>query len=246
MPKTYRFTEEQREGLYAAEKKNKDKNVHKRLVALIKRTEGKSRETAGQHHTSHHWNMSYDEETELLEQFKLAAESGQIVSASEIKEAAGFGRINKPKYCWCERGTRPSVPCHHIREYRYAYGAVEPLTGENFFLIMPFCNTNCMNVFLKKLYEAYPECKIILECDGAAWHKSEGIIIPENIELFFIPPYTPEMNPIEQIWKEIRKRGFKNESFSSLDKVVDRICDTICSLSHHTIKSIAGRKWVLE
>ena len=71
-----------------------------------------------------------------------------------FQDEAGFGRINKPKYCWCEKGTRPSVPCHHIREYRYAYGAVEPLTGENFFLIMPFCNTNCMNVFLKELSES--------------------------------------------------------------------------------------------
>ena len=64
-----------------------------------------------------------------------------------FQDEAGFGRINKPKYCWCEKGTRPSVPCHYIREYRYAYGAVELLTGENFFLIMSFCNTNCMNFF---------------------------------------------------------------------------------------------------
>ena len=54
-----------------------------------------------------------------------------------------------------------------------------------------------------------PKDKIILVCDGAAWHKSGSLRIPENIELVFIPPYTPEMNPIEQIWKEIRKRGFK-------------------------------------
>ena len=46
-----------------------------------------------------------------------------------FQDEAGFGRINMPKYCWCEKGIRPSVPCHHIREYRYAYGAVEPLTG---------------------------------------------------------------------------------------------------------------------
>lgn len=50
------------------------------------------------------------------------------------QDEAGFGHINKPKFCWCKKGFRPSVPCHHIREYRYAYGAVEPLTGESFFL----------------------------------------------------------------------------------------------------------------
>ena len=54
-----------------------------------------------------------------------------------FQDEAGFGRINHPKYCWCEKGIRPSVPCHHIREYRYAYGAVEPLTGESCFLVMP-------------------------------------------------------------------------------------------------------------
>ena len=54
------------------------------------------------------------------------------------------------------------------------------------------------------------------------------------------------MNPIEQIWKEIRKRGFKNEVFQTLQKVVDRLCDTICSLSKETIKSITGRDWILS
>ena len=48
-----------------------------------------------------------------------------------FQDEAGFGRIHKPKYCWCKNNIRPSVPCHHIREYRYVYGAVEPLTGDN-------------------------------------------------------------------------------------------------------------------
>ena len=93
------------------------------------------------------------------------------------------------------------TPCHHIREYYYAFGAVEPLTGENFFLVLPQCNTVCMNVFLRDLSKEYPDDIILLCCDGAAWHKSGALEIPENIELFHIPPYTPEMNPIEQIWK---------------------------------------------
>lgn len=138
------------------------------------------------------------------------------------------------------------MPCHHIREYRYVYGAVEPLTGESCFVVMPYCNTESMNMFLEELSNTFPRDKIILVCDGAAWHKSGSLRIPENIELVFIPPYTPEMNPIEQIWKEIRKRGFKNEVFQTLQKVVDRLCDTICSLSNETIKSITGRDWILS
>lgn len=161
-----------------------------------------------------------------------------------FQDEAGFGRINKPKYCWCFKGLRPTVPCHHIREYRYAYGAVEPQTGESFFLVLPYCNTDCMNVFLQELSGAYPNDFILLVADGAAWHKSKGLTIPANIEIFPLPPYTPEMNPIEQIWKEFRKRGFKNEVFQTLDKVMDRLCDVICSITPKTISSITHRSWI--
>jgi putative transposase len=161
-------------------------------------------------------------------------------------DEAGFGRINKPRYCWCYPGLRPVVPCHHIREYRYAYGAVEPLTGESFFLVMPYCNTDCMNIFLRELSVQYPQDRIILVCDGASWHRANDLKIPENIRLFFLPPATPEMNPIEQIWKEIRKRGFRNQIFKSLVNVIDRLCASILSLTSDDIRSITGRKWILE
>lgn len=163
-----------------------------------------------------------------------------------FQDEASFGRINKPKQCWCKKGVRPSVPCHHIREYRYTYGTVEPFTGENFFLIMQRCNTENMNIFLKDLSEEYREDYIILVCDGASWHKSQTIEVPRNMELIFIPPYTPEMNPIEQIWKEIRAKGFKNEAFETLADVVDRLCETISNLTNETVKSITAREWILK
>lgn len=66
-----------------------------------------------------------------------------------------------------------------------------------------------MNVFLRELSKKYKDDIGLLCCDGAAWHKSKTLEVPENNELFFIPPYTPEMNPIEQIWKELRKMGLE-------------------------------------
>ncbi len=98
-----------------------------------------------------------------------------------FQDEASFGRINKPKDCWCKMGIRPVVPCHHIREYRYAYGTVEPLTGDNFFLVLPQCNTNCINVFLRELSKEFQDDVILLCCDGAAWHKSKTLIVSENI-----------------------------------------------------------------
>lgn len=66
------------------------------------------------------------------------------------------------------------------------------------------------------------------------------------LELLELSPYTPEMNPIEQIWKEIRKLGFRNEIFESFDQVIECLCQVISSLTHHTIKSITGRSWIME
>ena len=82
--------------------------------------------------------------------------------------------------------------------------------------------------------------------EGAQTYVDNKLHIPENIELFYIPPYTPEMNPIEQIWKELRITGFRNEVFATLEKVVDRLCDTICTLTSDTIKSITRRSWIIN
>jgi len=163
-----------------------------------------------------------------------------------FEDEAGFGRISDPASCWAPMGIRPVVCCHHIREYRYAYGAVDPIDGESFFLILPNCDTQCMNIFLRELSATYSNDYILLPLDNAVWHKSKTLIIPDNIYLFYLPPRTPEMNPIEQIWKEIRKRGFKNTLFKTLDKVIQRLCDTCNSLTNDCVKSITGRKWILS
>lgn len=120
------------------------------------------------------------------------------------------------------------------------------MTGDSFFLIMPYCDTACMEVFLKKLSKEYPNDEILLVCDGASWHRANDLDIPDNIHIFFIPPGTPEMNPIEQIWKEIRKLAFRNEVFSSLAAVVDRLCSTIKNLSPNTISHITARDWIVK
>ena len=161
-----------------------------------------------------------------------------------FQDEAGFGRISKPKYCWCTKEVRPEVPCHHIREYKYACGSVEPLSKEKFFLVLSRCDTVNMNVFLEYLSKQYKEDIILLICDGAVWHKSKGLDIPKNIKIEHIPPYTPEMNPTEQIWRQIRSMGFKNEVFRTLKDVIDRLCDTINLLTKDMVKSITHRSWI--
>ena len=76
--------------------------------------------------------------------------------------------MNKPKCCWCRRDICPSVPCHHIREYCYLCGAVSPLDGELFSLVMPYANTDCMNMFLEELSKTYPDDVILMVLDNAS------------------------------------------------------------------------------
>lgn len=165
-----------------------------------------------------------------------------------FQDEAGFGRINKPKCCWCGEGIRPVVPCHRVREYTYAYGAVSPLDGEMVSLVLPKCNTECMNIFLQTVSEKYPNDYILLGVDNAAWHKSKTLNIPENIELFPLLPYTPELNPIEMIWDELREKFFKNELFKTLAKVTDKLCEGLLHLFNHnnTVKSITAWDWIVS
>ncbi len=87
---------------------------------------------------------------------------------------------------------------------------------------------------------------ILLFCDGAAWHKSGTLLVSDNIHVIHIPPYTPEMNPIEQVWREAHIRGFRNEVFQTLEKVIERLRCTIRSMTPEIIRSITGREWILK
>lgn len=164
-----------------------------------------------------------------------------------FQDEAGFGRINKPKRCWCPRGIRPSIPCHHIREYRYLYGAVSPADGQLFSLVLPYTNTECMNIFLRVLAKTYLKDEILLVLDNAAWHHSGSLEVPDTIRLYPLLPYTPELNPIEMIWDDIREKGFRNEIFHSLEHVVDRLCISVLSLMNNParVASITHRSWLL-
>ncbi|WP_203664751.1 transposase [Lacticaseibacillus sp. 53-4] len=103
-----------------------------------------------------------------------------------------------------------------------------------------------MNLFLQQLSDQYPDKMIILICDNAVWHKARALFIPANIEMLYIPPYTPEMNPIERIWREFRRRGFVNRVFQTLEKVVDRLCEVIQGLTKSDVKSFTHTAWLIE
>jgi len=132
-----------------------------------------------------------------------------------------------------------------VREYMQVYSAVDPISGDSCSIIAPKCNTECMNAFLETLSKEFSKDYILLSMDNARWHKSKGLRVPDNIRFFYLPPRTPEMNPIEQVWPEVR-HDFKNKLFNALDDVIDQLCLTLNSLSKQMIQSITSRDWILQ
>lgn len=133
------------------------------------------------------------------------------------------------------------VKAQHIRQYTYVYSAIEPKTGESVSLIMPYADTACMNLFLRELSERYVEDEIVLVLDGASWHRSKDLAVPSNIRLVCLPPYSPELNPVEQLWKGLRSRFFGNAYFKSLKAVEDHLVTALRWVESNTswVKSFA-------
>lgn len=110
-----------------------------------------------------------------------------------------------------------------IREYSYLFSAVCPQTGAACSLVMPVANKETMEVFLKTLSAQQSEERIILCMDKAGWHTTKQLEIPENIATWFLPPYSPELNPVELIWRELRGKYFNNKTFNSITDVEDHL-----------------------
>jgi transposase len=141
-----------------------------------------------------------------------------------------FGRISAIQRAWAPEHVRPLVPSQIVREYVYAYAAVAPELGKMSFLVLPYSNTEMMNIFLKQISEDFFSYFVVMQVDQASWHLSKDLVIPENIRLIPQPPYSPELNPVEHIWEELRENGFYNHYYKSLDDVIHELCNGLIEL----------------
>jgi hypothetical protein len=112
-----------------------------------------------------------------------------------FQDEARFGRISDTRRCWCPRPIRPLCQSMVTREYTYAYAAVSVADGVLDSLILPHTNSDCMQVFLDEVSSRHPGDRIIMILDGAGWHTSGLLTIPENMRLVPLPPYAPGTEP---------------------------------------------------
>ena len=127
---------------------------------------------------------------------------------------------------WFERGVRPEGLIDHRYASAWLYGAVRAGTDDAFALVLTEVGAAAMQVFLDRFAATLPTgVHAALLLDGAGWHTAGEIIVPTNVSLIFLPPYSPKLNPAERVWLHLRDRYLSLRLFRDLDDIISGCCD---------------------
>jgi putative transposase len=115
-----------------------------------------------------------------------------------------FGLKSIPRRRITLSGTKPQGPVQWRFEAFYLYGAVEPMTGESFFLEFTHSDSTCFEVYLEQLAQHYPHRLHVIQLDQGSLHTAKRLQLPDNVVLLFQPPHSPQLNPIERLWQHLK------------------------------------------
>lgn len=162
-----------------------------------------------------------------------------------VQDESRFGLIPIIRRRITLKGVKPIQKVQHKFDNYYVYGAVEPISGDNFFLELPDLNSDCFQLFLDEFHDSYPDDFIIMLLDNGAFHKAKKLVIPDNIVLLFIPPYSPELNPIERLWQDI-KDEISWFLYETLDELKEAVARVLRKYSHQDIASLTGYQYLVD
>jgi transposase len=165
-----------------------------------------------------------------------------------FQNEARFGRMVRIRRCWAPPPLRPKVDNGYERQFVYVDGAVSLLQGELDWKISPKMNTEHMSEFLAQVSRAHPEDFIVMVVDGASSHRSQELRVPENIRWHRLPGYSPELNPQEHVWDELREKEFTNRVFESMEAVVGQLEAGLPCLATNpqALRSLTGWPWIIS
>ena len=130
-----------------------------------------------------------------------------------------------------------SLVCPGYKNF-YLYSAVNPVSGEDFSLILPWVNTAMMNLYLDNFCKALKKRSCFLIMDQAGWHKSGDLKVPSQIEIVLLPPYSPELNPVERLWQWLKRHSLRNRFHEDIDAVMDSVQDCFQGATPQFLKSL--------
>ncbi len=142
-------------------------------------------------------------------------------------------------------GIKPVIEVQWPRDSFWLYGAVEPLTGQNFFYAFSHLDATCFNLFVTQFSAAFPDTLNLLQLDQASAHISGEVHWPDNVVPLFQPSHSPELNPIERFWQDLRK-DFKGRNFSNLISLQQALFNAVNSLSLEKVASLTSYSFILD
>ena len=165
-----------------------------------------------------------------------------------FEDEARFGRMSNPIRCWAPSGCRPEVPTHRVREYTHVIGSVSPQDGELISLILPHADTLALSLYLAEVSRRHPTEHILMFLDRAGWHQAQALVVPDNLTLDWLSPYSPQCNPQELVWREVRRQPFGNHDYDSMDAVEATLERRLRELesSPQRLQSLTGFDWIVN
>jgi len=163
-----------------------------------------------------------------------------------FQDEARVGQQGTLTRLWARRGSRPPAPRDRRYEWAYLFGAVCPARARGAALVLPAVNTEAMNLHLVEIGRAVaPGAHAVVVLDGAGWHGAKALDPPDNISLLTLPPYSPELNPAENIWQYLRQNFLANRVFDDYQAILDACCDAWNAFANapDTITSVTSRTW---
>jgi len=165
-----------------------------------------------------------------------------------FQDEARFGRISDTRRCWCPKPVRPLCQAQVTQKYTYAYAAASVADGDLDTLILPHVNGDCMQLFPDEVAARHPQDRIVMVLDGAGGHQSQALTLANNLRLLKLPPYAPELNPVEHLWDDLREKSFHNRVFDSIDVLEIHLEASLraMELDHRRVRSIVAWPWIIN
>ena len=163
-----------------------------------------------------------------------------------FQDEARVGQQGTLTRVWAKRGTRPRAPRDTRYQWAYIFGAVCPQRGVAAGLVMPFADTGAMNDHLAEISRTVaPGAHAVLILDGAGWHGGHALVVPDNVSLVTLPPYSPELNPVENVWQYLRANWLAISVFDDYGAIVEACCKAWNHFADHpdVVSSITSRQW---
>jgi transposase len=142
-------------------------------------------------------------------------------------------------------GVQPVGAVQHVFEWFYIYGAVAPTTGERFFLELPYLNAQTFQLFVDAFAETFPDSLNILLLDNRGAHTAQRIRWPQNVRCVWLPPYCPELNPIERLWRDL-KDDLAWQQFPNVEAQQDYVGQLLRAYEARTLQSLTGYAYLVD